>query len=381
MSSIRHHTVPRFLLGDFAVDGDKGSRVCQLDVGTGRPRQVSPRDAEVAKHFYSIDIDGGARSTAVEETIGLVESTAAPLIRGLAEEALPVRERRAELALFIAMAELRTPLWRQQTRSLLEQAMLMFHTEETRHSDLDSIRAAFAGTEWEKLSDAELEAMRKSMVDDLDAGRLEIELPINYLIKTFLEQSTVLGWVLFALDWTVVRSDGPHFILGDTPVSVYDPKPKFPGSGAGPLSSPNVEVFLPLAPSYGLLAQPNPATRDRLLDVVEDLPRMDDDARAAAMDPLEGRWAVSEAREEHVAEMNLRTYAHAQTYIYGDQTSVCGTRAFARRNGARLAAVRPGPPRIHILEDHPDKPGLMRAVKVFEPTIKPGRRRGHQRSA
>ncbi len=79
--------------------------------------------------------------------------------------------------------------------------------------------------------------MRQSMVDDLDAGRVELELHVNHLIKTFLEQSTGLGWVLFALDWTLLRSDGLHFVLGDTPVSVHDPTPKFPGSGAGPLSS------------------------------------------------------------------------------------------------------------------------------------------------
>jgi hypothetical protein len=63
VSAVRHHTVPRFLLGHSAVDAGQGPRVCQLDVRTGQPRQVSPRSAEVNKHFYSIDIDDGARSS------------------------------------------------------------------------------------------------------------------------------------------------------------------------------------------------------------------------------------------------------------------------------------------------------------------------------
>ncbi len=88
---------------------------------------------------------------------------------------------------------------------------------------------------------------------------------------------------------------------------------------------------------------------------------------------LEGRWGLGDARDELVWELNLRTYAHAQRYVYGEQKAVCDAHAFARRNRARLAAVRPGLPRVHILEDHPDKPGLMRAVKVFEPKVEGGR--------
>jgi uncharacterized protein DUF4238 len=205
------------------------------------------------------------------------------------------------------------------------------------------------------------------VVEDLDAGVYEIEMPVNYLIRVFLEQSMLLGWVLFALDWTVIRSDRPAFVLGDTPVSVYDPTPKFPGSGAGPLSSENVQMFLPLAPTYGILAQPNPATLDSIRDVVERLPEMNEDERAGAFDPLEGGWAVADATDDFVGELNLRTYMHAQRFIFGTQETVCGTQAFARRNPRRRVELTPGPPRIHILEDDPARPGLMRATHVFEP--------------
>src|SRR5207245_1774871 len=113
VSPARHHTVSRFLLGRFAQEGPSGRRVCQLEVGTGRPRQVSPRDATVAKHFYSIDIADGERSTVVEEVLGLIENVAAPLVAGLADgDDVPTGEKRAELALYIAMSKLRTPLWR-----------------------------------------------------------------------------------------------------------------------------------------------------------------------------------------------------------------------------------------------------------------------------
>jgi hypothetical protein len=369
---VRHHTVPRFLLSDFGDEGPKGRRVCQLDVTTGRPRQVSPRDAAVWKHFYSIDIDGGARSGDVEEVIGLVESTAAPLIRRLAYEDLPMGERRSELALFIAMARLRTPIWRSQQKSLLEQATLMWHTESTRYADAASLRKAFVGSPWEDLSDDELEKMRQTMVDGLDAGLYELEMPVNSLIRAFLEQSITLAWVLFALDWTLVVSNRPAFVLGDTPVSVYDPTPKFPGSAAGPLSSENVEVFLPLAPTYGILAEPNPETLRAVRDTVERLSSMTAEQRADAFSGLEGRWAVADGLDEFVYELNLRTYTHAQRFIYGTQEAVCDVHRFARRNPQRRLEVTPGPPRIHILEEDSARPGAMRASHVFEP--RPARR-------
>lgn len=156
-------------------------------------------------------------------------------------------------------------------------------------------------------------------------------------------------------------------MLGDTPVSVYDRTPKFPGSGAGPLSSEDVETFLPLAPSYGVLAKPNPDSINALWTLVEQLPSMTLDEQADAFAPLEGTWGVLEATDGLVDELNLRTYAHAQRFIFGSQEAVSNARTYARRNPRRRREVTPGSPRIHILEDDPRAPGLMRAAHIFEP--------------
>ena len=75
MAKKRHHTVSEFLLGRFAHDDGK---VCQLDIGTGANKRISPNDATVVKHFYSIDIDDGKRSPEVEDALGKIESVAAP---------------------------------------------------------------------------------------------------------------------------------------------------------------------------------------------------------------------------------------------------------------------------------------------------------------
>jgi hypothetical protein len=191
MSAVRHHTVSRFLLGRFARETPHGARVCQLEIATGRPRQIGPRDATIRKHFYSIDIDAG-RSPAVEEALGMIENGAAPLVRQLAEGNLPEGASRLELALFMTMSSLRTPLWREQTKSVAEQFETAWWAETNRAKDVSAIRAAFAGTHWEAMSDEELKAFRDEMIHDIDSGKVSVELPVNNLIKLFLNQDVPL---------------------------------------------------------------------------------------------------------------------------------------------------------------------------------------------
>ena len=69
LSGRRHHTLSGFLLDRFALDTPKGRLICKLEILGGRTKQISPRDATVRKHFYSIDIDTG-RSQGVEEALG-----------------------------------------------------------------------------------------------------------------------------------------------------------------------------------------------------------------------------------------------------------------------------------------------------------------------
>ena len=83
---------------------------------------------------------------------------------------------------------------------------------------------------------------------------------------------------------------------------------------------------------------------------------------------------LGRAGQDDVNELNLRTYTHAQRYVFGSQEAVCCTHRFARQNPVRTIAVTPAPPRIHILEGDPDRPGTMRAIKIVEPEPRKGRR-------
>ena len=106
--------------------------------------------------------------------------------------------------------------------------------------------------------------------------------------------------------------------------------------------------------------------------------RPDDFTRTMGRHLAEREGTVAEAivTDRVVSDLNLRTYAHAQRYVFGSQQAASDTRRAAKARPARVGAYSPPPPRLHLLEDDPDEPGVMRALRVFEaPTSLPARRR------
>ena len=218
----------------------------------------------------------------------------------------------------------------------------------------------------ESMSDAEVIGLRDEFLADMNAGIAGIEMPTNGMIGLFLQNMAAMGWVLFCLDWSVVRTDA-RLILADTPASVYDPTPMYPGSAAGLLGSPNAEFFVPLDPHCGLVLFPNPETLGRVRDFAEEVRKLDDDAILSKAGPLEGRWAELDVDTGMVTDLNLRGYCHAQHFVFGHQQAVTDTHAAAKAAPMKRRAMMPAPARLHILEDAPRRGGEMQATKIIEP--------------
>jgi hypothetical protein len=367
MPAARHHTVSAFLLDRFARDTSTGRRVCMLDKQSGRPTSVSPRDATVRRHFYSLDVEDGRRDPAIEGVLSVIESIAAPLVRQLDDGDLPVREHRLELALFLAVCWMRTPAWREQMASVMEQ-MTAAMIAETYRLDPASMGRALAATGSELTTPEEVEEFRLRVVDDLENGRLVVEFPKNRLIRDLLEGAQGAQWTMFLLDWTLVRLEGvDEFVLGDNPVSLYDPKPAFPGGGSGLLSSPFAQLFTPIGPRSGLLIGSNPEVWRWARDNLEALHKMTDEERASTVDKLEGPWAEGVATSEFARELNLRSYAAAERYIFGSQRTVQAVRAMRTSHAGRLAQLAPRGPRMHMVEDDESSASGLRITKTFAP--------------
>jgi hypothetical protein len=109
----RHHVVPRFHLRGFA---DPDRRITQLDLDTGRRRQVSLTDAAVIKNFYTVALSDGTVTDAWEHWLSDVESETAPALRRAID--MPVFQLedadRERLARWIALQYLRGPDNRRQ---------------------------------------------------------------------------------------------------------------------------------------------------------------------------------------------------------------------------------------------------------------------------
>jgi Protein of unknown function (DUF4238) len=183
MAAKRHHTVSAFLLERFVRDTSSGRRVSMLEKRTGRPTSVSPRDATVRKHFYSLDTDDGTRDAAIESVLSLVEGIAAPHVSRVESGDFPIHMERLELALFIAICKLRTPVWREQTASVLEQFTASIVAERSR-ADPTGAKRALAESEIEMTPD-EIDDLVERFISDLDSGRVGVEMPKNLMIKHF----------------------------------------------------------------------------------------------------------------------------------------------------------------------------------------------------
>ena len=168
-----------------------------------------------------------------------------------------------------------------------------------------------------------------------------------------------MSFLLFTFDWVVVRSDGVRFILPDAAVSCRDPNPDVPGAGAAPMSSASAQTFIPLDPIVGLLLQPNEQTFRFQREHGDLLEKNEVAAILDLLDGMLGPWTEVEATDEIVGELNLLSYAHAHRYVYGRHADVVDVLVAARRDGAKVSELRPRPPRLHILEADPDRPGLM----------------------
>ena len=338
-----------------------------LDKATGRPTPVSPRDASVRKHFYSLDVDEGRRDPAVEEVLSLIESVAAPLVARVEKGEFPVGTDRLELALFLAVCKARTPVWREQLSSVIEQMRTAMVAKSYR-LDPAAAQRAFADSEF-AMTPEQIEEFRQTFVGDLEQGRLGIEMPKNAMIKLFLDGAFNSSWTLFTLDWTVVRLEETvdEFIIADTPVSLYDAAPAIPGGGVGFLSSPNTQTFVPLGPSFGLLLEANADVFGWTYENLDRLHEMSDEDRVKAVKDREGGWAESEATSALGLELNLRSYANAERFIFGSQKAASDIQAARRSHARRLASLAPRGPHMHIVEDDPGSPSGLRIAKTFKP--------------
>jgi hypothetical protein len=178
--------------------------------------------------------------------------------------------------MFLAVCLLRTPVQRRQTAEMMETVAATLLTQGFT-LDPEAAQRALADSEFTR---EEIEELRTQLFDGLGSGRMTVEFPRNVLIKQFLQGAIAAAWTIFILEWTVARlpDDGPR--------------------------------------------QPR------------SFPSDDRHSASEAANDLEGEWAEGQPTPESIRELNLRSYATGERFIFGSQQAVTQVHSLRRTESA-----------------------------------------------
>ena len=111
-----------------------------------------------------------------------------------------------------------------------------------------SNEAHFADVYREVFGDAtveEIEAQRQAILDGLDSGGIGLADPETDALHLGISDAFRLARLIFVMSWTFLEAPG-RFLTSDRGLAMVDPKPQHPWSGQSWLSSPYVEVTIPV---------------------------------------------------------------------------------------------------------------------------------------
>lgn len=308
----RHHFLSQFQLRQFLREGHE--RLFQLDVRSGTPQAVSTEAAASRRRFYTLSEEDGTRHNRVEAYFALIESHAAPALkRYLSDPAGLIRGDRATLCFFFSFLEGRTPAGVEEMASARDHIMRTFlgaycgdpETFAMKHRD-----SVGEGT------DEEIERLRQRMLQQLEDGSIAFPDMHELGLRAAFDAAAATFQLIYQLRWTLLRATSSEFVTSDRGLAMFEPTPRWPWSGPAWLSSPNVQVTIPLSRDACLLLTPGDGPTEES--------------------------TIQEIDAASVDRVNLRTYGWATRYIYGSsQETVSRVRHVAKKQHAAIPRPKP----------------------------------------
>ncbi len=315
----RHHYVPQLHLRQFAADQTRRF-IFEHDKRTGLTRQRAIRQVAAQMDLYTVADAGGTPTDELEQAFGPLEAAAAPVLRRLAGVA-PGRldttdEEHVRLGAYVALQYSRLPDQLDQMREMAEylesaQLDILYATPE-HYRDFHRHRGSTA-------SDEELEAERVAGLEALRSGAWRVPGGREAALSSIAVGVQAIGPVVASMYWTVlVRSRPPWFVLGDTPVTLYNARatrhqpPGFATAGT--------EVHMPLSPTHALLAMATETmVSDRAVAFVDDAAAagMTVEAWAYSVDAVYGHTEEAIAAAREATPERLRSYQERHSSIGG----------------------------------------------------------------
>ncbi|MBP2850466.1 DUF4238 domain-containing protein [Dickeya oryzae] len=235
---VRQHTVPRFLLENFAISSEKKKRAKQVFALNKQTRHVikmNVNDATVHSRFYNLH--DHPKIVSLESLLCLYEGRGATVIRklistkniwGLSEE------ERSVLARFVTVQRLRA---RGEYENQRHMAQGLYHAIKSRGIISEEVENYF--------KDGNFEQNIKGNF-------------LNQIADCDFEMSIILGkeWILFE-----TTPDRP-FYISDNPVTMYNETEFADRSNTG-IALPGIQIYLPLSTTL-MLAMVCPSLNHKL---------------------------------------------------------------------------------------------------------------------
>lgn len=278
------HYIPQMQLRGFSPEPEphKDARVWQLDKERG-VIDYSRVDRTGGGHrFNRIAHEDEAKRDAVEGFLSVIESYAAPALeRMIRERTAPTKAERFAISMYVGMLGARTPRALDAGQTMNSMALDLYWGAMTQ--DRDWFRSLFKDVET-NASDDELEQARRRLQEP---GSVKYPEPRSAAFETTFRSAGDTAGLAVMMDWTLLVGK-TRFILGDHPVTHYDPEPtRFPWTEPAWTTTPSTETTIALSSDTALMM-----TRGHR------------------------GFSVREAPEEEVTRLNLRTYGWASRFVF-----------------------------------------------------------------
>ena len=259
MPTKRHHYLPQSYLENFIPPGQKTFVV--YDKRGLPPRDQTPINTGVESHLYTILEPTGEKNDTIETDIhGPLDGSAAPIVKRWISSASIAAGDYPILATFMASLHARSPRQIALTQEIT--ATLMVKVGE----DLARDPTAFA----DRMSQFN-EANPGSAIADVETARqlmlrirkdFHVSVDREYGMCQSISDIMDVAKSLMEMRWVVCRATpGQHFVVGDSPVSVFVPHPDDRVSFGAGFDHPLAEVAFPLSPECCLYMRRNRGRR------------------------------------------------------------------------------------------------------------------------
>lgn len=235
---VRQHTVPRFLLENFAISSEKkkrGKQVFALNIQTRHVTKMNVNDATVHSRFYNLRTQ--PETVSLESLLCHYEGSASTVIHKLisSKNILSLsKEERSDLARFVTVQHLRA---RGEYENQKHMAQRLYDAIKLRGIISEELDHYFSHENFEQNSKTNF---------------------LDQIVNCDNEISIILSkeWLLFE-----TTPDRP-FYISDNPVTMYNDT-KFADRSNTGIALPGIQIYLPLSTTL-MLAMVCPSLNDKL---------------------------------------------------------------------------------------------------------------------